>query len=97
MNTDENRMKSEDRNPKTDRLRRRVSAARGNPKSENRRAATTPSPLSHGGEGGGRGGAFLSCPSPRSSPHSFVAGRGGKWKRDRDHQRSTIDNPLTCY
>src|SRR5260221_329847 len=27
--------------------------------------------------GPGRGGAFvLDCPSPRSSPHSFVAGRG---------------------
>ena len=41
-------------------------------------AKTPPSPPSDGGEGRGEEVRLLDGPSPRSSPHSFLAGRG--WK-----------------
>ena len=41
-------------------------------------ARTTPSTPSDGGEGRGEEERFSENPSPRSSPHSFLAGRGRK-------------------
>src|SRR5258708_26805599 len=39
-------------------------------------SSISPSPPSDGGEGGERRCVFIGFPSPRSSPHSFLAGRG---------------------
>src|SRR5438477_12328271 len=33
-----------------------------------------------GGEGGGEEATIIECPSPQPSPHSFVAGRGRKFR-----------------
>jgi len=41
-------------------------------------AKSSPSPPSDGGEGWGEEARFSDSPSPRSSPHSFLAGRGRK-------------------
>jgi hypothetical protein len=38
----------------------------------------TPSPQSDGGEGRGEEDRFERSPSPQSSPHSFLVGRGRK-------------------